>query len=42
MGRKRVVRLMRKMGLTPVYQKPNTSKPQPDTSFTPICCAGWR
>jgi len=24
-GRKRVVRLMRKMGSTPVYQKPNTS-----------------
>ena len=28
-GRKRVVRLMRKMGLTPIYQKPSTSKPQP-------------
>ena len=25
-GRKRVVQLMRKMGITPIYQKPNTSK----------------
>lgn len=28
-GRKRVVRLMGKMGLVPIYQKPNTSKPHP-------------
>lgn len=29
-GRKLVVRLMHKMGLAPVYQKPNTSKPHPE------------
>lgn len=28
-GRKRVRRLMAKMGLAPIYQKPNTSKPHP-------------
>ena len=34
-GRKRVVRLMRKMGLTPIYQKPSTSKPQPGHKIYP-------
>lgn len=29
-GRKRVMRLMRKMELAPVYQKPNTAKPHPE------------
>jgi len=35
MGMKRVVRLMRKMGLTPVYPKPNTSKPHPEHRVYP-------
>ena len=39
-GRKRVVRLMRKMGLTPVYQKPNTSKPQPGHKIYPYLLRG--
>lgn len=29
-GRKRVARLMAKMGLAPIYQKPKTSEPHPD------------
>ena len=29
-GRKRIRRLMRKMGLTPIYQKPRTSEPHPE------------
>ena len=40
MGRKRVVRLMRKMGLTPIYQKPNTSKPQPGHKVYPYLLRG--
>jgi len=34
-GRKRVRRLMRKMGLTAVYQKPRTSKPHPEHRIYP-------
>jgi putative transposase len=34
-GRKRVRRLMRKMGLTPIYQKPRTSKPHPEHRVYP-------
>ncbi len=39
-GRKRVVRLMRKMGLTPIYQKPNTSTPQPGHKVYPYLLRG--
>jgi len=34
-GRKRVRRLMRKMGLTPIYQKPRTSEPHPEHRIYP-------
>jgi putative transposase len=34
-GRKRIRRLMRKMGLTPIYQKPRTSKPHPEHRIYP-------
>lgn len=34
-GRKRIRRLMRKIGLTPVYQVPHTSKPHPDHRIYP-------
>ena len=34
-GRKRIRRLMRKMGLTPVYQAPRTSKPHPEHRIFP-------
>jgi len=34
-GRKRVRRLMGKMGLAPIYQKPNTSKPHPEHRVYP-------
>ena len=36
-NRKRVRRLMRKMGLTPIYQPPRTSQPHPSTRSTPTC-----
>jgi putative transposase len=39
-NRKRVMRFMRKMGLTPVYQKPNTSKPQPGHKIYPYLLRG--
>ena len=39
-GRKRVVRLMRKMGLTPIYQKPSTSKSQPGHKIYPYLLRG--
>ena len=39
-GRKRVARLMRKMGLAPVYQKPNTSKPHPEHRIYPYLLRG--
>ena len=32
-GRKRVSRLMAKMGLSPIYQKPKTSEPHPQCRF---------
>ena len=41
-GRKRVRRLMRKMGLTPVYSKPNTSKPNPQHRIYPYLLRGVR
>jgi len=34
-GRKRVQRLMRKMGLSAIYQAPNTSKPHPEHKVYP-------
>jgi putative transposase len=34
-GRSRVVRLMRKMGLRAIYQKPNTSAPHPEHRIYP-------
>jgi len=34
-GRKRVRRLMRKMGLTPIYQAPRTSQPHPEHRIYP-------
>jgi len=38
---KQVRRLLRIMGLEAVYQKPNTSQPNPqNTRFTLICCVG--
>ena len=39
-GRKRVARLMRKMGLAPVYQKPNSSKPHPEHRIYPYLLRG--
>ncbi|MEO5365652.1 MAG: IS3 family transposase [Magnetococcus sp. WYHC-3] len=36
-GRKRVQRLMRRLGLQAIYQKPNTSRPHPES--IPTCCA---
>jgi len=35
LGRKRVRRLMRKMGLTPIYQAPRTSQPHPEHRIYP-------
>ncbi len=34
-SRKRIRRLMRKMGLTPIYQKPRTSEPHPENRIYP-------
>lgn len=34
-SRKRIGRLMRVMGLFPIYQRPNTSKPHPDHKIYP-------
>src|ERR687886_463906 len=34
-GRKRVRRLMRKMGLVPIYQRPRTSVPHPEHRVSP-------
>ncbi len=39
-SRKRVGRLMLKMGLTPIYQKPNTSKPHPEHRVYPYLLRG--
>ena len=36
-GRHRVRRLMRLMGLQAIYQAPRTTTPTPSTGFTPIC-----
>ena len=39
-NRKRVARLMRKMGLSAIYQKPNTSKPFPGHKIYPYLLKG--
>jgi len=39
-SRKRIGRLMRKMGLSAIYQKPNTSKPHPDYMVYPYLLRG--
>lgn len=39
-NRKRVKRLMQKMGLMAIYQKPNTSKPQPEHKIYPYLLRG--
>ena len=39
-NRKRVQRLMRVMGLEAIYQKPNTSRPQPDHKVYPYLLRG--
>lgn len=39
-GRKRIRRLMRKMGLEPIYQKPNTSAPHPEHRIYPYLLKG--
>ena len=43
MNEKRIRRLMRLMGLMPIYQKPNTSKAAKGHKIYPICCGvcGW-
>ena len=40
-GRKRVRRLMARMGLEPIYQRPRTTIPHPDTGSIRICCGRW-
>ena len=39
-GRKRVGRLMQKMGLMPIFQRPNTSKPHPEHRVYPYLLRG--
>ncbi len=39
-GRKRIGRLMRLMGLSPIYQKPNTSRPHPQHKVYPYLLRG--
>jgi len=39
-GRKRIRRLMRLMGLSPIYQRPNTSKPHPQHKGYPYLLRG--
>ena len=39
-GRKRVRRLMRLMGLSAIYQKPRTSDPHPDHRIYPYLLRG--
>lgn len=39
-NRKRVGRLMQKMGLTPIYPKPNTSRPHPENPVYPYLLRG--
>jgi len=39
-GRKRIRRLMRTMGLSPIYQKPDTSRPHPEHKVYPYLLKG--
>jgi len=39
-GRKRIRRLMRKMGLAAIYQRPNTSTPHPEHQISPYLLKG--
>ena len=39
-NRKRIGRLMRNMGLSAIYQKPNTSKPHPEHKIYPYLLRG--
>ena len=39
-GRHRVARLMRKMGLAAIHQKPNTSRPNPENRIYPLSFEG--
>ena len=41
-GRKRVDRLMRKMGLNAIYQKPRTSRPHPEHKIYPYLLNGMK
>src|SRR3974390_40269 len=44
-GRKRVRRLMARMGLEPIYQRPRTTVPHPEHRIYPyllISCGTWR
>lgn len=41
-GRKRVQRLMRQLGLQAIYQKPNTSRPHPEHRIYPYLLRGMR
>ena len=41
-GRKRIRRLMRKMGLEPIYRKPNTSAPHPGHKIYPYLLTGMK
>ena len=40
-GRKRIRRLMAKMGLAPIYQRPRTTVPNPEHRIFPTCCGIW-
>ncbi len=40
-GRHRVRRLIRVMGLQAIYQAPRTTRPHPETGFTPIGSRDW-
>ena len=41
-GRRRVRRLMGKMGLSPIYQRPRTSDPHPQHRVYPYLLPSWR
>ena len=41
-GRRHVKTLMKRMGIEALYRRPRTTKPEPATRSTRICCAGWR
>ena len=40
-GRKRVRRLMSRMGLAPIYQRPRTTVPHPSIESIATCCGIW-